>query len=680
MKLAVSLALLASTGAAVAAATLSGQDMGVAKLSFHGDAQRSGWNARERVLTPAAVAGGSFGLVWQSPALDSAGGVPPRLFASPLYVPDVAFTHGAHQGQRLSVAYVVTTAGYAYAIATAGSVAPGTILWRRQLTEHPCDKGTMGNLSTPVIDRAQNRLYVTSCSGEDWSWSAHALDLQSGEDVAGWPVAITHAAMNAPGLNHNGTTKFITGGVYFQRGALNLSGDGSRLYLAFGPDTQGWLVALDTRAAQIASAFSTTPRQEEEQGGMWGASGPTIDKQGRVHVATGANFGYALAKRGIPGVFPDSAHSWGQSILQFTDSKAAGIVLNGSYSPYNYCQTAASDIDIASSGEVAIDLPAGTTSTPHLLALGAAKQGNVYLLDRDHLPGGTVKRHPCSTDATSDGSLMSPDIQPVLNTRGPLNVFGPFSDNIGMTNSAKSRSTLAYFHAASGAHYLYATGSSKAGADFGTNVAPGLIRVKIVTAPGKPAFLRIDGREMTQVFQNPGSPFVSSNGGGNAIVWMLDTNAPRTMDLFQPGAPRATLYAFDALSLKLLWKSRDELFTSGKYNEPAIVDGLVLVGTDRLQAFGLQTAAMRAARPAAPVAAAPAPVAETNAGKAVFESTCAGCHGSGAGGAPAVKTLAGYPHAKIVEALTTGKMQEMASGLSPAEIEAVARYLNAQPH
>jgi mono/diheme cytochrome c family protein len=661
----------------------------VEKLTFHGDPQRTGWNARETVLTPASVAGGHFGLLWQTPQLDSVNGVPPLLFASPLYVPELPFASGPHRGQHLSLAYVVTSAGYAYAINTrvAGSTPAGAIIWRKQLTERPCGKGTMGNLSTPVIDRTTGRLYVTSCSGEDWDWHVHALDLQTGAEASGWPTAIDRATMNVPGLNRNGTTKFIVGGYYFQRGALNLSGDGSRLYVAFGPDTQGWLVSVDTRNAKLASAFSTTSRQEEEQGGMWGAGGPSVDRQGRVHIATGANFSYALAKRGIPGVFPDSAHSWGQSILQFTDETAAGMALHGTYTPYNYCQTAAQDIDIAGSGTVSIDLAPNTTSTPHLLALGG-KQGNLYLVDRDHMPGGTEKRHPCSTDARTDGSLLAPDAQPVLNTRGPLNVFGPFSDNIGMTNSAKSRSTPAWFHDASGGDYLFLSGSAKTGADFGTNVPPGLIRAKIVTAPGKPAFLRIDGEEMTQTLQNPGSPFVSSNAGRNAVIWLLDTNAPRTMDLFQPGSPRATLYAFDALTFRLLWKSSDELFTSGKYNEPAIVNGLVLVGTDRLQAFGLHdapVAARSAAKPAQPVAhpseaPKPAPAAANNTGEALFDGHCAGCHRSASAGAPPVAMLQSFSRERIVTALTTGKMKYMAADLSPGEIQAITTYLKPASH
>ena len=62
----------------------------------------------------------------------------------------------------------------------------------------------------------------------------------------------------------------------------------------FGPDPGGWLIAIDTHTARVASAFSSTAVQEEQQGGMWASGGPSVDKQGRVYIATGANFGYTL--------------------------------------------------------------------------------------------------------------------------------------------------------------------------------------------------------------------------------------------------------------------------------------------------------------------------------------------------------------------------------------------------
>lgn len=94
---------------------------------------------------------------------------------------------------------------------------------------------------------------------------------------------------------------------------------------------------------------------------------------------------------------------------------------------------------------------------------------------------------------------------------------------------------------------------------------------------------------MTLTFHNPGSPVISSNGGRDAIIWMVDQNAARTVSLYATKPPRPILYAFDAASLKPIWKSAEgELFPTGNYGEPTVVNGLVLVGTDRLQAYGLK--------------------------------------------------------------------------------------------
>jgi cytochrome c553 len=245
-----------------------------------------------------------------------------------------------------------------------------------------------------------------------------------------------------------------------------------------------------------------------------------------------------------------------------------------------------------------------------------------------------------------------------------------------MTNQAKSRSTMAHFRDAQGRDYLFVSGSSKTGADFSTNVPPGLVALQVVSSAQKPAYLRIAARELTQVFANPSSPVVSSRAGRNAIVWVLDPAAPRSQDLFQPGSPHARLYAFDATTLDLLWKSGDELFTTGKYNEPTVVDGLVLVGTDRLQALGLggKTIGRPSASPAGP-AAAPITRSALEEGKAVFRNRCSACHGTGLGGAPSIETLEKLHPSVIVAALTEGKMKPMATGLTREQMRSVAVFI-----
>jgi hypothetical protein len=168
-------------------------------------------------------------------------------------------------------------------------------------------------------------------------------------------------------------------------------------------------------------------------------------------------------------------------------------------------------------------------------------------------------------------------------------LFKPFSDETGAFDQAKSRTTASYFRDDSGTTYVYVTGASKKGENFNTSAPPGLAKVKVHATPNEPAFLRVDKLEMTQTFHNPGSPIVTSNGGKDAIVWMVDQNAPRTARLYGDNPPKPFLYAFDAQSLDLLWRSAPgELFTTGNYGEPTIVNGLVLVGTDRIQAYGLK--------------------------------------------------------------------------------------------
>ena len=561
------------------------------KLTYHNDAQRSGWNRQEKWLTPARVASGYFGLLWQTPMLDAVNGVPPRLFATPLYLHDVRISSGPHQGSNQRAVFAISSTGFAYAIAAFGGsgASPGDVLWRRQLSEAPCEEATMGNLSTPVIDSIRRSLYITACTGSGL-WALHALDVTDGTERPGWPVALDSAAINQAGINRNGATRFQDEDRHIQRGALNLSADNRHVYIPFGFDTSsGWLVVVDTRLHKVVTAFSTTAATEQIQGGMWASGGPSIDPQGRIYVSTGASSTQMFKHAGIPGVFPESEHSWGQSILQFIDRPQTGLELLGTYTPFNYCLAAANDIDLGSSGTLVIDDAGGETTARHFVALVGGKQGNAYLLDRERMPGGVLRRHACNENAWADQSLLAPETQPQFQTRGPLNIFGPYSDTSGSFDQGKSRSTAAFFQPSKAQTYLYASGSSKRSEKSSESVPPGLIKLQLIKGV-EGQYLRVNRRELTQIFQNPGSPVVSSHGPNGAIVWVLDANAPRTATLYGTHALHPVLYAFDAQDLHLLWRSDPSAFpTGGKYNEPTVADGVVFVGTDRLQAFGIRS-------------------------------------------------------------------------------------------
>jgi hypothetical protein len=561
-------------------------------LTFHGDRQRTGWIANETTLTPSAVAGGAFGPVWNSPQFDSVqiGGVtyPPHLYASPLYVDRVTMTGGTHPGLTFHVVYAASSNGFVYAV-NAGSigrkdaVASGAILWKRQLNtpSGSLDGGIpLGILGTPVIDLTASppRLYVASADATR-GWQVFALDITNGNVLPGWPRTIDNDTL-AP-INRNGPTLWQGTVQMSQRGALNLSPDGRLLYVPFGAYNDkgaGWMVAVDTATPRLASAFAGAPSSVAfANGGMWASGGPAIDDQGNVYSTTGNG---TTDTTNVPGF-------WGQSVLVWVPG--APLTLVGTYTPWNYCQMDQGDVDLAGGAVVILpDLGTANTSTPHLITFGG-KQGNQYLVDRDHMPGGLASRAPCSASPVAERSLLPPNPQPQFGEPGPLNVFGPYSENYAMVDYAKGRSTGAFFRAADGTNYLFVTGSSKAAVDSTVTVPPCLVRLRIVTAPGRPAYLAVDASENTFGFLSPGSPWVTSDGAKNAILWVLVANVTRVASLADPNVPHPILYALDPMTLKALWVSTPEmLHVGGKYNAPAFGHGMVFVGTDRIQAFGLR--------------------------------------------------------------------------------------------
>ncbi len=641
-------------------------------LGFHRDARRTGWNSAAGIAKEDLA---TFGLRWESAQLAGHAGQPPRLYASPLYMERVGITAGEHRGATTAVVFAATSSADVYAIAAGGGVARGTILWRTRLGEPctlkpaPLDGVPTGVLSTPVIDPHRGRLYVTSCD-EANRWQAFALDIGSGAVLPGWPITLHEGLLNEVNANAGAQRIPPTRRHDFrvQRGALALSHLGRLLHVTFGETETGWIVAIETGTPRTLTAFAASAMPHRGSGGMWGAGGAAIARDEEIYVATGTGYdGYR-----------DQPNDWTQSVLQLGLVEDR-YVLRGTYTPFNHCITAKNDIDLGSGGVMLLpDRDWAATATPGLLALGG-KQGNVYLVDRLRMDGRGVRRPPCSTDAASDRSLLPPDPQPQFGTRGPLNVFGPYSEQDGAMDIARARSVPAYFEDAAGQGYLFVTGNQKLAAGSAESIPPSLARLAVVTEPGERPWLRVDRAEARTVLLNPGSPLVTSNGHGDAIVWVLDENARRSALLSEPEAPRPVLYAFDAATLALLWRSSPgALATSGKYNEPVFARGMAIVGTDRIQAFGaggsVEASAANAA--AGEPARERAPRSEAaRSGQVVYAERCAACHDHPQGSIPPREVLARRSHSHIVEVLTRGAMRPYTQGLDAQEIEAVARYL-----
>lgn len=647
-----------------------------AHVGFHAGPMRDGW-WRDVATPSAADLGGAFGQVWQSPRFADDGGHPPRLYASPLYLADVAVDGGQHRGQRFDAVLAATSNGDVYLVNAARreDVAAGRILWHRKLgtpcllQPAPLDGVGTGILSTPVVDRARGVVYVTHCDPAN-RWQAYAVRLGDGAPLAGWPVRLDEARMNA--VNANAGPRRVPPRRRFdyrvQRAALALSPDGTVLHVGFGESETGWLAAVDTRAKRLVSAFATQAMPHRGAGGVWGSGGPAVDADGTVFVATGTGYGG----------YVEAAHDWTQSVLALRFERGR-YRLAGTYTPFNHCLTAANDIDLGSGG-VAL-LPA-LRDGRRLLAVGG-KQGNVTLLDRVALPGSLERRPPCGTPSHADGSLLPPDAQPQFGARGPLNVFGPYSEQDGAMDIARSRSVPAAFVDALGGVRVFVTGGTRPAIGDARGIPPSLVRLDVVepgAAAGGAPYLRIAAREQRTVLRNPGSPEVT--GRTRPLVWVLDEHAPRSASLAGAAPPRPVLHAFDGDTLRRLWSSADGVIAaSGKYNAPAFGGGLVFVGSDRLQAFGAGGRNDAVAPVPLAIAAPPAPPSTATGAvrdpAQVYAQRCAACHDHASGNIPPRALLATRPRARIVAALATGIMRPHASGLGPKDIDGLADFLRA---
>jgi hypothetical protein len=212
------------------------------------------------------------------------------------------------------------------------------------------------------------------------------------------------------------------------------------------------VLAVDTQRKAVASAFSSTPLAEDSIGGVWGSTGVSIDGHGNIYAVTGAS---GSEKHAPP------LRNWAQSVLKFDPVSEAGLTLRGVYTPFNYCRTEAGDIDLGSSGVAILPEADGKRAADPLLAVGG-KQGNAYLLGRSSFTAPGDERRPCSEDSDTDQSLLAPEPQPQFAKRGPLNIFGPYSESDGMLDRAKNRATPAFFRNAVGGEYLFYTGNRSA--------------------------------------------------------------------------------------------------------------------------------------------------------------------------------------------------------------------------
>lgn len=328
-----------------------------AVLTYHNDDARSGAYLEEVTLTPSNVNSTQFGKLLSYP-------VDGQIYAQPLYMPQLTIN-----GSTQDVVFVETQNNSVYAF-SADAVSAGAPLWEVNLGSPvgAYDTGgpypNVGILSTPVIDATTNTMYlVAENSGKSATFYLHALDITTGKDVSGSPVAIS--------ASFNGDT--LQTGCY-QRMGLALNPVTNWIYMAFGSCTHGWVLAYDKSSLAQKAVFDDT--NGAEGGGLWGGgAAPAIDDNtGNVYVMSGVDFGDQEAING------SSMVGYNDSFLQLNPSTLA---VNDYFAPDNNEYLATQDADLGSGGNVLVP---GSASIP-LEVLGGGKDGNVFVLNPNDMGG-----------------------------------------------------------------------------------------------------------------------------------------------------------------------------------------------------------------------------------------------------------------------------------------------------
>jgi hypothetical protein len=500
-------------------------------LTYHNDNARTAQNLAESILTPAAVASTRFGLL-RVLAVDG------LVDAQPLVVSSLAVG-----GKTRNVVFVATEHASVYAF----DADDGTALAHVRLLgsgETPSDNRGCGQVTpeigitaTPVIDRtagAHGTLFAVAMSKDaagHYYQRVHALDLVTLAEQAASPVVV-QASYPGTGAGSSGGRVVFDPAQYKERAALLLSG--GTLYTAWASHCDidpytGWVIGYDRLTLAQTKVLNLVPNGSE--GAIWqSGGGMAADAQGNLYalVANGT-FDATLDGAGLP-----LNRDYGNAFVRIATADPIQVV--DYFAMQNAVSESAADVDLGSGAPLLLPDVTDSGGSVRHLAVGAGKDGHLYVVNRDNLGkfsasangiwqdlAGALPGGIWSAPAYFNGSVYYADVS------GTLKAFTVTQAKLGATPSSQSGTTFAY--------------------------------------PGA-------------------SPAVSANGPSGGIVWAVESAT---------GQP-AVLHAFDAANLgRELYNSNaaaagaDHFGNGNKFITPTIANGKVFVGTPNgVAVFGLK--------------------------------------------------------------------------------------------
>jgi hypothetical protein len=502
--------------------------------TFHYDIARDGLNAQETILTQANVNSTQFGNVGFF-AVDS------KVDAEPLYLANVIVG-----GQFHNVLYVATEHDSVYAF----DADTGTQIWKTSIIgsgettsdDHGCSQITpeIGITSTPVIDRQQGpdgtlfTVGMTKDAAGKYHQRLHALDIITGAEISGSPTEISASYPGMGDNTQNGNVVFDPS-QYAERAALLLLN--GNIYTGWTSHCDqglytGWVIAYSESTLQQTQLLNLTPNGHE--GSIWmSGDGMAADSSGYIYLldANGI-FDTTFDTNGFP-----ANGDYGNAMVKLSTN--GKLAVTDYFETYNTNSESADDLDLGSGGELL--LPDQTDATGHVfhLIVGAGKDTNIYLADRDNMG----KFNPASNPMDS-------------------NIYQELPG--AMTGLVYS--TPAYFN---GVIYYAADGD--------TLKAFPLTNAKLATTPSSHSAV---------TFPHPGpTPSISANGTQNGIVWALESSLTSlgVLHAYDPANLAHELYNSNQAA-----NGRDNFGNGNKFITPMIVNGKVYVGTQTgVAVFGL---------------------------------------------------------------------------------------------
>jgi hypothetical protein len=459
------------------------------------DNNNSGWNNAESILNTTNVAGGNFGLIASSTALDEQVEGQPLVYGNEMYL--VTANNTLYE-INASTGHVDKTRNF-------GTAVPQSVSGCNN------DSATIGIKSTPVIDSSTGTLYLVAYSypASVPTYTIYGVDLLTLNDkITPHVIAVSATLQDSTSYTFNAT-------VSRQRAALKLFGN--NIYVAFSSfcdfnagTTRGWIMSFNktTLALNVANGYLVNQVKPDPLSGgpfyltsIWQSGvGPAIDGSGNVYAATGNSHSVGGS------TIYNQTLNLSESIVKWNSS----LVVQDYLSAFNLTTLDPSDLDVGSGGIALLPTMAGGTH-PNVLIQGGKSTPWRFI------------------DVTNMGHYTGPS--------------GPDADvaNIAYLGAPGSWGCLC-----SPAYYT--------GSDNVLRVAlpsPGQVTTYKLTTPGGVLTATLDKSMGAGNLPNSTDGFfttVSSNGivGGTDIVWAVTRVTGSISPTANGTAP--TLFAFDGIS------------------------------------------------------------------------------------------------------------------------------------